>query len=239
MTEFLTPAAATLDGAALFDKETAPPSPDSVMAAPPDPSAAQAEAPPMVEASPTEEALGVAASEDDMTPSSPEFEPESPDAQAPDAELYGDELVTLKMELGDTHPDTLTALNNRAVALFADNKLKQAATLFKEAIKDKRGSLGLHKSTALSIANLGKLYKLTGKPKRAREYLQEAYEMRQEVSPQNRAYATSMQTAHCSPRTARVSTVAPFQALEMAFSSFIHLPCISRSLRPLFLTTHI
>lgn len=124
---------------------------------------------------------------------SPDLDPQLGTPSA-DAKLYGEAVMALKIELGDTHFDTLTALNNRAATLFSQNDLKGAAFLFKEAIKDKRGSLGAHASTALSIANLGKLYKLSGKPRRAREYLQEAYEMRQELL--GKKHADTLQSAN-------------------------------------------
>ena len=181
-----------------------------------------------------------AVSPDAQEPASPDLEPESPDnddrGAAEMQKIYGKTLMELRGSLGDTHPKTLTALNNRAASLFAKGDVKSAAKLFKEAIIDKRGVFGAHASTAVSLANLGKLvrtlasiprplagsspilpsarlasllalpplpaalarllltprsrptlrvpsaqYKSANKPKRAREYLQEAYEMREDL----------------------------------------------------------
>ena len=97
------------------------------------------------------------------------------------ADLYGEKFIALRVNLGDTHPRTLVELNNRATWLLANGEARGAALLLNEAIRDKRGTLGVHKSTATSLSNLGKVYRLVGKKKKALPYLAEALDMRKDV----------------------------------------------------------
>ena len=66
--------------------------------------------------------------------------------------------------MGDSHPDTLTSINNLALLLKTQGKLGEAEPLYREALDGRRRTLGdSHPSTLTSINNLAGLLQAQGK----------------------------------------------------------------------------
>ena len=69
--------------------------------------------------------------------------------------LYREALDCRRRELGDTHPDTLTSINNLALSLYRQHKFDDAETLYREALDCRRRELGdAHSDTLSSISTL-------------------------------------------------------------------------------------
>jgi len=78
--------------------------------------------------------------------------------------IYREALEVSRRTLGDTHPSTLTSINNHATLLQDQGKLNEAEPLLKEALEVSRRILGsTHPSTLTSVNNLGLLFKAQGK----------------------------------------------------------------------------
>ena len=65
--------------------------------------------------------------------------------------------------LGDTHPDTLTSINNLASLLQDQGKLSEAEPLHREAVSGAKKTLGVeHPTTVLFQENLNLLLQKMG-----------------------------------------------------------------------------
>ena len=86
-------------------------------------------------------------------------------AQHAEAEpLYLRALAIREQELGASHPDTASSLNNLADLYYAQGKYAEAEPLYVHALAICERELGAsHPSTALSLNNLAALYKNQGK----------------------------------------------------------------------------
>ena len=70
----------------------------------------------------------------------------------------------MKAKLGPDHPDTLTSMNNLALAYQAAGKLDLALPLFEETLKLRKAKLGPdHPDTLRSMNNLASAYQAAGK----------------------------------------------------------------------------
>jgi len=93
------------------------------------------------------------------------------------APLFREALEGRRRTLGNTHPDTLTSLDNFGVLLLFQGKLSEAEPLLREALEVKRRTLGdTHPSTLTSINSLGLLLKNQGKLSEAEPLFREALE---------------------------------------------------------------
>ncbi len=73
--------------------------------------------------------------------------------------LQEDALTSRKAKLGPDHPDTLSSMNNLALAYMASGRLKDALPLMEETLKRKRARLGRdHPNTLTSMNNLADAY---------------------------------------------------------------------------------
>jgi len=69
--------------------------------------------------------------------------------------LYREALEAFRRTLGDSHPDTLSSINNLGLLLKGQGKLSEAESLFRVALEGRRGTLGdTHPDTLVSINNL-------------------------------------------------------------------------------------
>ena len=69
--------------------------------------------------------------------------------------LFEETLKLRKAKLGPDHPDTLTSMNNLALAYQAAGKLDLALPLYEETLKLKKAKLGPdHPDTLMSMNNL-------------------------------------------------------------------------------------
>ena len=70
--------------------------------------------------------------------------------------------------LGDTHPNTLTSINDLARLFETQGKLDDAEPLFREAASGARKTLGdAHPTTVIIRKNLGRGFQKWGKPREA------------------------------------------------------------------------
>jgi tetratricopeptide (TPR) repeat protein len=77
--------------------------------------------------------------------------------------LFKEALDTRRRVLGDTHPDTLSSINNMASLYKAKGKYDLAEPLFKDALDVRRRVLGdTHPDTLISIYDTANLYKAKG-----------------------------------------------------------------------------
>jgi tetratricopeptide (TPR) repeat protein len=91
-------------------------------------------------------------------------------------------LEAQRRELGDTHLDTMTSLNNLGYMYCGRGEFEKAMPYFQESLTLRRRVLGDHPHTGFSIHNLGLLHWLQGQHEESLPYFQEAYEMRMRVS---------------------------------------------------------
>lgn len=103
-------------------------------------------------------------------------------------------LAIRKQQLGETHPDTATSLNDLANLYRQQGKYEQAEPLYQRALAIREQQLGeTHPDTAKSLSNLAILYAEQGKYKQAEPLLQQALTLQeQHLGLQHPAIATSL-----------------------------------------------
>ena len=94
-------------------------------------------------------------------------------------ELYSEVMKTRRRLLGDLAPDTLSAINNVAVALYERGDMVEAGKYFKEVLRARRDALGEdHPSTLAVISSYGTTLRQKGETAQAITMLQRALEGR-------------------------------------------------------------
>ena len=100
-----------------------------------------------------------------------------------DAErLMTKNLELQRRELGPTHLDTMTSLNNIGHLHFTRGEPNKALSYFEETLRLRRRVLGTHPHTAFSVHNLGLYHWRQDDNSAALDLFDEAYRMRCEVS---------------------------------------------------------
>lgn len=79
-----------------------------------------------------------------------------------------DQLKKVRADLGETHPDTLSAKNNLGVTLLSQGQLSRARDLLEVTLRDSRCVLGKHHiDTLITMSNLALVLCDDGEPLRA------------------------------------------------------------------------
>jgi tetratricopeptide (TPR) repeat protein len=91
-------------------------------------------------------------------------------------------LTNMKIELGESHPNTLTAMNSLALVLFKNQKLVEARSLFIQCLNGREVHLGeLHVDTLETMRNLAEVFRETGKQDEAGTFYMGCHKKRKEV----------------------------------------------------------
>jgi serine/threonine protein kinase/Flp pilus assembly protein TadD len=94
-------------------------------------------------------------------------------------EVFRKALDTRKAKLGPDHPDTLTSMNNLAVAYRASGQLAKAVPLYEETLEKRKAKLGPdHPGTLTSMNNLAGAYQAVGQLAKAVTLFEETLEKR-------------------------------------------------------------
>ena len=94
-------------------------------------------------------------------------------------ELYSEVMKTRRRLLGDLAPETLSAINNVAVALYERGDVVEAGQYFKEVLRARRDALGEdHPSTLAVVSSYGTTLRQKGETAQAITMLQRALEGR-------------------------------------------------------------
>ena len=99
-------------------------------------------------------------------------------------------------KLGPDHPDTMTTLNDLAVAYWTTKQLDKSVPLFEDVLKRHESKLGRqHSNTQFTVGNLGVTYKDAGRLNEAIPLLEEAHQASRSF-PALRAFTTHLIDAY-------------------------------------------
>ena len=106
-------------------------------------------------------------------------------------------LDVQRQQLGPTHLDTMTSLNNLGHLHLNRGEMDKALPYFDEALRLRRDALGTHPHTAFSLHNLGMYRWKNGQPSVALEFFRDAYEMRLQVSGEDHPNTQNSLRRYC------------------------------------------
>jgi eukaryotic-like serine/threonine-protein kinase len=138
------------------------------------------------------------------------------------ARQYERALAIREAVLGPDHPDTLTSINNLAVAYRASGLYDKAVRLHQRHLDACRATLGPeHRDTILSMSNLASAYKLAGWTNRAIELFETVLQIRESrLGPEDPDTIVSVnQLAAAYQAAGRVDEAIPLHERDLAFSS--------------------
>ena len=125
------------------------------------------------------------------------------------------ELAASRETLGDSHPDTLTSINDLAVLLGDKGDLAASEPLYREALEAQRSTLGAnHPNTTLTMNNLASLLRAKDNLAEAVTLFGEALEAQREtlgnrhsvrhspaVGPSHPAFPSHLRIPHAAAET--------------------------------------